>query len=151
MTAHIRPSSDAPATSGVHWTLAGGTVRGLLGLAAIGLWIVVFAGTTLQPGPVLLALVTAAVLTTVHQPGSPAPMVLCGGALAAHILFGPASAAALAGTASLLHTTHVLAAAAEFVPRHAPVETAVAWPVLRRWAATQAIAVPTVAAAAFLA
>jgi len=137
-------------TAGPHWTLAGGTIRGLLGLASIGLWIVVFTTTTLRPGATLLALVTAGIITTLRHPGSPAPVLLCGGAIAAHILFGPASPAALAATASLLHTTHVLAAAAEFVPRHAPVETAAAWPFVRRWAVTQAITVPSVAAAAIL-
>lgn len=141
------PVTDVPLAAGPRWTLAGGTLRGLLALAAIGLWIVVFTGTDLRPGPTLLALVAAGIITTVRHPGSPAPVLLCGGALAAHVLFGPAGPAALAGTASLLHTTHVLAAAAEFVPRHAPVETAVAWPILRRWAMTQAVTVPTVAGA----
>jgi hypothetical protein len=147
-------STAAPASNGLatgpRWTLTGGTLRGLLALAGITLWGIVFTGTTLGPGAVLLALVAASIVTTVRHPGSPAPVLLCGGALAAHLLFGPAGPAILAATASLLHTTHVLAAAAEFVPRHAPVETAVAWPVLRRWAITQAIAVPTVAAAAFI-
>jgi hypothetical protein len=148
------PPAAAPAADGVaagpRWTLAGGTLRGLLALAGIALWAVVFTGTALEPGAVLLALVAAGIVTSVRHPGSPAPVLLCGGALAAHVLFGPTVPATLAATASLLHTTHVLAAAAEFVPRHAPVETAVAWPVLRRWAITQTIAVPTVAAVAFL-
>jgi hypothetical protein len=140
------PVADGLAT-GPRWTLTGGTLRGLVALAGIALWVVVFTGTALRPSAVLLALVAAGIVTAVRHPGSPAPVVLCGGALAAHVLFGPAGPAVLAATASLLHTTHMLAAAAEIVPRHAPVETAVAWPVLRRWAITQAVTVPAVAGA----